>query len=676
MTSKTQTHIQASDLYRLEVPSGCEVSPDGRWIVFTLPRIDEKTQKQYQNLWLLPTDGQGEARQFTYGDHSDSQPKFSPDGKTIAFVSNRGDEKQAQIYLIPLNGGEARPLTKLEGNFGDIVWSPDGSKLAMTFRKKDEEARDREADEVKKELGVVQRHITRLFYKLDGAGFLPKEQFHVWTVDVSSGQATQLTDSPIHSDSSPAWSPDGQNIAFTSNRSDDPDRYPDRVDIFVIPASGGEMRSLPLPTGDKFLPSYSPDGRWIAYFSTEYEGDWWRHIHLLLAPADGQGERLKVTAEANLDATISSMNDLDNAVMMPAIWSPDGASLYFQASEFGKTTLKKATLNVSGQTLAVEAIESVIDAEGVVANFGFDPDFSHVFYLWADMTTPAQYHVRPLTGNGEADQVLTHFNTFLDEVDLGQIETHWIKGPADNDIQGWVITPPNFDPAQSYPSILEIHGGPLAQYAFWFMHEFFYLAAQGYVVHFCNPRGGKGYGEAHAKAIENDWGGADYADMMAWTDHIAQLPYIDETRMGVTGGSYGGYMTLWIIGHTPRFKAAVAQRVVSNLMGMFGASDFNWAFQQIFGNQPPWESLDNYWRMSPMKYIGQVETPTLIIHSENDFRCPIDQGEQVFTALKYRNIPTEFVRFPGESHGLSRAGRTDRRIARLEHLARWFNTYL
>jgi dipeptidyl aminopeptidase/acylaminoacyl peptidase len=195
-------------------------------------------------------------------------------------------------------------------------------------------------------------------------------------------------------------------------------------------------------------------------------------------------------------------------------------------------------------------------------------------------------------------------------------------------------------------------------------------------VHFCNPRGGRGYGEEHAKAIWGNWGDADYRDLMAWTDFIEQQPYISKKRMGVTGGSYGGYMTVWIIGHTDRFKAAVTQRCVSNLVSMWGSSDLNWIFQEVLNDKPPFQDLDKFWEHSPIKYIGNAITPTLVIHSENDLRCPIEQGEQVFVALKTLGVDTEMVRFPGEFHGLSRDGRTDRRIVRLNHIVRWFDTYL
>jgi dipeptidyl aminopeptidase/acylaminoacyl peptidase len=280
---------------------------------------------------------------------------------------------------------------------------------------------------------------------------------------------------------------------------------------------------------------------------------------------------------------------------------------------------------------------------------------------------------------GDYLQLSHHNDELLAGIDLGKVEEVWFKGEDGNDLQGWILTPPDFDDSMQYASILEIHGGPTAQYGFHFMHEFYYLAAQDYVVYYTNPRGGTGYGEAHCQAIVGDWGNRDYSDLMVWTDLLAGKAYIDPQKMGVTGGSYGGYMTVWIIGHTDRFQAAVTQRCVSNLTSMWGASDVNWMTQGMIGaeeTKPPYEDIENYWKHSPIAYMGNAVTPTMVVHSENDFRCPIEQGEQVFVALQYRNVPSEMVRFPDESHGLSRGGRTDRRIARLNHFLRWFNTYL
>ncbi|MCB0183379.1 MAG: S9 family peptidase, partial [Caldilineaceae bacterium] len=225
-------------------------------------------------------------------------------------------------------------------------------------------------------------------------------------------------------------------------------------------------------------------------------------------------------------------------------------------------------------------------------------------------------------------------------------------------------------------AILEIHGGPHLMYGYQFVFEFHYLAAQGYVVAFANPRGSRGYGEAHTGAIADGHGGVDYSDLMAWSDFVAQQPYVDADRLGVTGLSYGGYMTNWIIGHTDRFRAAVSQNGVCNLISGWGTSDINWLIQHSFGHRPPWENFAFFWERSPLQYVGQIKTPTLILHSEQDQRCPIEQGEQLFVALKVAGVPTEMIRFPDEPHLLPTAGRTDRRIAWLKAMRGWFDRYL
>jgi dipeptidyl aminopeptidase/acylaminoacyl peptidase len=282
-----------------------------------------------------------------------------------------------------------------------------------------------------------------------------------------------------------------------------------------------------------------------------------------------------------------------------------------------------------------------------------------------------------VAGDGSDARTLTTVNRdWLAEIDHGTLEEVWFKAGDGYDLHGWILKPPGFDPSQTYPSILQIHGGPQMQYGNLYSHEFAYLAGQGYVVYWSNPRGGQGYGEEHAKSIFGQWGTVDYDDVMAWTDFMAQKPYIDPARMGVTGGSYGGYMTTLIIGRTDRFKAAVAQRVVSNFISFYGSSDLNWGLENLAGSPPPWEDMAANWEQSPISAIGNAKTPTMVFHSEQDNRCDKEQGEQVFVALKRQGVDTELILFPGESHGLSRGGRTDRRIARLEHMLRWFDDYL
>ncbi len=591
-------------------------------------------------------------------------------GTQIAFLSNRADpEKPPQIYLLPIDGGEARPLTEIKGSITNFSWSPSGKRFVCTVRKTDKEELDRQNDEGKKKLGVVSRHYDRVFYKLDDYGYLPKERQHIWTVNASTGKARQLTDHAVIDEHDPAWSPDGKWIVLISNRSENPDFDVDAFDIYVLSAKGkGKMRKIEAPIGEKALPSVSPDGKWIAYYAMEGESMWYKNVGLWVVPFDGSAPPNNLTEKYDLHVSSTTLNDMGSPEIMPPIWSKDNQRLVFPVVQHGSSLVK--SISIAG-----EDMQPVIDEQGVASSISLDAGQKTMAYFNGQMDDPGQVALLDISKNKST--TLTRSNlSWLRNTDLGEVETVWIKGPAGNDLQGWIMTPPGFSPEKKYPSILEIHGGPLTQYGHFFMHEFYYLAAQGYVVHFCNPRGGRGYGEEHAKAIWGDWGGADYDDLMAWTDYIESLPYIDKENMGVTGGSYGGYMTLWMIGHTDRFKAGVTQRCVSNIISMWGSSDFNWVFQQELEAGAPFEDLEKFWDMSPMKYMGNAKTPTLVIHSENDLRCPIEQGEQAFVALKRMGVDSEMVRFPDEFHGLSRAGRTDRRIVRLNHILRWFDKYL
>jgi dipeptidyl aminopeptidase/acylaminoacyl peptidase len=630
--------------------------------------VNRETEKRHANLWVVPTEG-GRPRQFTYGDHVDNQPRWSPDGTRIVFLSTRADEEQAQLYVIPFGGGEARPLTNLKGTFGNFEWSPDSGKLVVQFRKNDPEDVERQKDDATKKRGVVCRHITRVFYKLDETGYLPKERWHLWTLDVRSGKATPLTKGDTYDEVEPSWSPDGAEVVFCSNRSEDPDLDPDAIDLFVIRQTGGPMERLETPFGRKMLPRFSPDGRRIAYIGAEGRGAWWKNDNLWVVSRQGPGDTQNVTGHLDIHVSSFTLTDMVQPVMAPPRWSADGSTVYVQVCRHGATPIYAVSLEDGNAS-------TVTGEQGLVADFSADTTTSVIAYLFADWTDPGQVWVHRRSDG--RTRKLTRFNqALLREIDLGEIEEVWFQGPTKNNVHGWILTPPGFDPSKCYPSILQIHGGPLVQYGTVFMHEFYFLAAQGYVVYFCNPRGGQGYGENHAKAIWNAWGTADYEDIMAWVDYVGQKPYIDRTKLGVTGGSYGGFMTNWIIGHTDRFKAAVTQRCVSNQISAWGSSDVNWVFEQaVGGDRAPWDNMEQYWNQSPMKHIGAATTPTLVLHSERDLRCAQEQGEQVYVALKKRGIATELILFPDEPHGLSRVGRTDRRIARLHHIRRWFDRYL
>src|SRR4030042_2009275 len=362
-TSKRRT-IKAEDLYQINTISEVRISPDGQNVVYTVQRVERKTEKKYTTLWVVPTVN-GEARQFTTGDQNDGSARWSPDGKQIAFLSDRGDkEKPAQIYLIPFSGGEARCLTHLDGEIGEVSWSADGKQLLCTVRKLDAETMEREKDEQKKKLGVVSRHYDRLFYKLDGYGYLPHERTHLWTVDAKTGTGKQLTDDAVFDEHNPTWSPDGRWIAYVSNRNEHPDLNPDRWDVFLIPAKVGEIRKIKGPVGDKSQPSFSPDGKLIAYLGSEGEGLSYKNYGVWVVPADGSKAPRNLTEKYDLHVDASTINDVGAPERMAPTWSKDGKRIYFNSVLHGSSKLM--SISASGSDLRDEIGEG-----GVVGSFTF-----------------------------------------------------------------------------------------------------------------------------------------------------------------------------------------------------------------------------------------------------------------------------------------------------------------
>ncbi|MEM7332314.1 MAG: S9 family peptidase [Chloroflexota bacterium] len=665
--SDAKRPLTAADLYDLKLVSDPQISPDGKHTIFSVIRVDKTSEKKHSDLWLANLEN-GQKQQFTFGDYTDTSPRWSPDGQAIAFLSNRKNEQQMQIYILPFTGGEARPLTDLKGSFAEYSWSPDGTKLLAQFRKIDEDALERQEDEKKKKLGVVARHITSLGYKFDGAGYLPKEMWHIWIIDVATGESKQLTDGESH-ESDLTWSPDGTQILFTSNRHPNWILNPKEDSFYRIPAEGGDMVRLASNNGRKGSPAYSPDGTKIAFLGTEDVGHFSQNSNLYVMSADG-GDAQNLTKAYDLTISPSTLGDTGSGTPFPRpVWSLDGQKIYVIASDKGDQPIVAVNNDGSG-------IERLVGDGGIIDGFTMSNDQTQIAFQWGTIEAPANLATMSLADKNV--EIFTNYNdALLEEIAFGQFEEVWIDTPAQTKLQGWILTPPDFDPSKTYPSILEIHGGPFAQYGRSFMHEFHYFAANGYVVYCTNPRGSQGYGQAHATAISNQWGTVDYDDVMTWTDYVAQRPFIDKDRMGVTGGSYGGYMTTLIIGKTDRFKAAVAQRLVSNLISFYGSSDMTWNVEGLTGiPTQPWHDLESYWRQSPISLIGNAKTPTMVVHSERDYRCDREQGEQVFAALQRMEVPSEMILFPEESHGLSRNGRTDRRIQRLEHMLRWFDNYL
>ncbi len=659
-----QRKVTAEDLMELKLVGGPQVSPDGRRCVFTVKTIDKEKNRYLSHLWMANLETK-EVYPYTSGEVADGQPRWSPDGKKIAFVRTLLTEKKTQIWVIRADGGEAMPVTRLpEGVISEIAWSPDGSKIAFSFRPTDSEW-TQEARKKRDETGKSHppRVITRLHYRLDGLGFLDQRQ-HIWLCDVGSGDAAQLTDGD-YDDSNPSFSPDGKFIVFVSNRCDDPEDKPYEVDLWLIPAAGGGLQKIPTPTGYKGLPSFSPDGEWIAYIGHESKEDPWvpRNDRVWIVNFRTQQVRC-LTADLDRDVGNATLTDCREAFAggMEPIWTPDSRHIFFLISDAG--TCQVYCVDVEGHWRLV--------TEGRHDIYAFSTDASARVLVTAlsTPTLPGELFFGNLMVSSLAAKTELTFLTDLnrgwrDEVALSDPEEVWFESFDGERIQGWLLKPPDFDPGRRYPLILYIHGGPHAQYGWTFFHEFQWHAARGYVVFYTNPRGSIGYAESFAAAIRGNWGETDFKDVMAAADFAQALPYIDRRRMAVAGGSYGGYMTNWIIGHTNRFRCAVTDRSVVNLHSMAGTSDFP-LHPDGYWEGNAWDRPEKLWEQSPLKYVANVQTPVLIIHSEGDLRCPIGQAEELFAALRRLKKQVIFVRYPAEtSHGLSRSGPPDLRIDRL-----------
>lgn len=662
--------ITAQDLTKIKIVSDPQISPDGRHVIYTVKVADTAKNKYWQHLWMADTSDRS-TRQFTSGEVSDSSPRWSADGKTIAFL--RSKDKQTQVWLVPADGGEARPLTKLpEGDIGELTWAPGHTHVAFTFRITPREW-TRAAAKEREEKGhsTPVRVVTRARYRLDGAGFQDERQ-HIWVCDVASGATTQLTRG--HFDEySPAWSPDGKNIAFLSNRSADPDRWLYRVDVWTVPASGGAPKKVPTPVGDKLAVAWSPDGKWLAYIGSDGTVDPWKQKNERLWIVSPRGARSQVRClTMEVDRTVGNvtLGDSREPVGSVPLWSPDSRTIYIPISDSGSVHLYGVEL--TGQM--TQLTRGAIDISGI----SLDGSGARMALLVADPTHPAEVFLGRVRGKKMEMTPLSDANgEWLKRVQVSQPEEFWIAQQDGTRVQGWIMRPPNFAKNKKYPLLLYVHGGPHAQYGNVFFHELQYHAARGYVVAYSNPRGSNGRDEQFGAAIHWDWGNLDYQDVMAVADYAEALPYVDKTRTAIAGGSYGGYMTNWVVGHTQRFKVAVTDRCVSTFVGMAGTTDVPQPPGSYWPGNPWGEDFQKGWDQSPLKYVENVRTPMLVIHSEGDLRCPIGQSEQWFTALKWLGRKAVFVRYPREtSHGLSRNGPIDMRLDRLARIARWIDKYI
>lgn len=665
--------ITPDDLYALKQLSDCQLSPDGKLIATVLQQVNKAENKTYSNIFVQSSVG-GPLRQFTRGESSDRSARFSPDGRYLAFISSRSEK--SQLWLMHVDGGEAWQLTKLDGNVGGFAWSPDSRSIAFTYVAQDAEMLERErlAKQGKKGQDTpVARHITRFRYRLDGMGWFQQAASELRIVDVASGRERVLV-SDGKDNGEPCWTPDSRHVVFSSNKSKDPDLEFTRSDLWKAQADGkGAVEKIGTFEGPAFGPSVSPDGQWVAFRGyPDHKLGWSETYDEIYVVPLGGGKARRLGGELDRPHENASINDTwGTPPTNPPLWAADSSAVYSVVTSEGNTEVWRFDLK-SGSA------EVVFDEPGVVLDFAIDEAAGLFYCSFSDVLTPGDLCRRKLAG-GPLKRLTDVNRELFSKRDLGQVREHWVKAKEGHRIQGWVFLPPDYDEKQTYPGILYIHGGPHMNYCRAYFHEFQYLAAQGYIVFISNPRGGTGYGLKFKTAIARGWGGPDYDDLMTWTDFVLrEYKSIDRKRSGVAGGSYGGYMTNWIIGHTKRFAAAVSDRCVSNFLSFFGSSDVGYIFHKGMGfdSSHPWAERERFIEMSPVAHLVNAKTPTLVIHQENDLRCPIEQGEQVYVLLKTIGVDTELLRYPNESHGMSRSGRTDRRIHRLEAIRGWFDRYL
>ena len=645
--------MQPEDVYELTGVADPRISPDGGRVAYVVSTIDKESSEYRSAIWVAPLDGSSEPRTFTTGEKRDGMPRWSPDGKWLAFVSNRGDEKaKPQIYVIPAEGGEARKLTDLKSGPEEVVWSPDSTRLAFTARVPDE------AYEEEKDNKRAPRRFTRLFFKLDSVGWIGDRRKHVFVIPLEGGDPAQLTGGDCENDS-PAWSPDGTRIVFTSLRGErwDTELY---TRMYVVDAGGGEATQITQGNDSFDAPSFSPDGSRIAFRFTLEDGTFPHHTQIGVMDADGSNVRLLTES---LDRQCAPFTEI-----RPPLW--DGERLVFTVEDGGNTHLYTVPADGSSQP------ELLVGGEQAIA--GYDMVGGTLVYGASTTTTLRELYVgaegRKLTSVGDA---------FTSGRMLVEPERFTAISKDGTEVDAWLVRPAGFEEGKRYPVLLNVHGGPFTQYGTGFFDEFQVQSGAGYAVLYSNPRGGSGYSEEWGRAIRGPldgsgkgWGTVDYEDVLGVVDTaLATYGFLDPDRLGILGGSYGGFMTSWVIGHDHRFKAAVSERAVNNMISAAGSSDIFWIFQRQFGGAF-YDNVETWLELSPTTYAKDIETPVLILHSEADLRCNIEQGEHLFTILRLLGKDVEMLRFPAESHELSRAGSPIHRVQRFEAILEWFDRYL
>ncbi len=657
----------ATDYYKLTFVATPQIAPDGRRVAFTVTTVVEDKDKRHAEIWMAPADGSGPAFRYTSATTEASDPTWSPDGTLLAFASRR-EGAEDNIWFLR-TGGQGGEAYQIKGVHGLPAFSPDGQTLLYSWRGAEPDSLKQQSWRTRVSPAAITRGpdpkrfdgrlYTSLPFKGDERGYLPPRETrrpsHLYVVPIGGGEPKPLTSGEL-SQSQPAWSPDGKAVAFVQDSTEPLEiREQPRPELYVQSLSDGAVRRLTTGYVEHSSPAWSPDGRWIAFGCSKGRG---QENDVCVIPAAG-GEVRNLTAGWDLDPG-------------DPVWSPEGKAIYVSAETRGNAHLFAVPLAGGGEGGGA-GVRQVTTGERTLRSFTLAKDGRWLAYTAGDVTHPTELYVAPLGGGGgRAERRLTTFNdALLAQRALIPADTFWYTGVGGLRIQGWLMKPHGYQPGKRYPLVLSIHGGPHSNYGNIFFPEFQMLAGQGYWMLFTNPRGSSGYGHAFTFATRGRWGMEDYDDLMQAVDVVIARGGVDTTRMAVLGGSYGGFMTNWILGHTGRFAVAQTDRSIYNWYSWYGSSDAQGLTDYEFLG-PPWERDSLYRALAPMSYATRIQTPVLIVHSEDDFRTPITDAEQLFVMLRKRGVPSELVRYPRSFHGLSRTGPPWLLVDRLERIRTWF----
>jgi acylaminoacyl-peptidase len=649
--------LKPMDVFDLQWAADPEVSPDGRNIAYVRMGFDVKTDRARGTVWLVGVDGKNE-RPLSAAPTSGS-PRWSPDGTRIAYIARAADGS-AQLFMYWMASGVTAPISNFTESPSGLAWSPDGRWLAFMM------SVPQERKPLKVELPETPKNakwadppklIDRMVFRADGEGYLPSTYTQLFIVSADGGAARQLTHGDFDTSGPPAFTADGTGILISANRHADADYNPLDSEIYRIDLSDGSLRALTDRRGPDRHPVPSPDGKHIAYLGFDDKQLGYQATQLYVMDSDGSHSH-SITASLDRDAASPR-------------WLADGKTLVFQYDDHGSTKITAIDLAGKMHLLAEGVGGADVSRPYSGGSFTIAPNGRFAF-TQATATAPAAL----ATGTSQRDiKTLGALSgNLLEQRTIGALEEITFDSSIDHRrMQGWIVKPPGFDPAKKYPFLLEIHGGPFAMYAPSFAAEIQLYAAAGYVVLYMNPRGSTGYGEEFANLIHHDYPDKDYDDLMSGVDAVIGRGYVDTQRLFVTGGSGGGVLTAWIVGHTDRFRAAVVVKPVINWTSFVLTGDMNNYFYRYWFGEFPWDDMQAYWKRSPLAYVGNVKTPTMLMTGEVDYRTPSSEAEQFYQALKLRKIDTALVRVPNASHDIS--ARPSLLIDKTAYVLAWFKSH-